>query len=113
MDRKDVPQGLKPSSAGAFTARLKSCPDTKHRKRSCLPAFAWRIPGLKRETWGTHHLIQDVLTQSRHSLRWTRWPPTRPRRPAQDRWRCFTLRNTILPGTTTMTSVPEPGELTT
>jgi hypothetical protein len=28
------------------------------------PAFAWRIPGLKRETWGTHHLTQDVLTQT-------------------------------------------------
>ena len=25
------------------------------------PAFAWRIPGLKSETWGTHHLIQEVL----------------------------------------------------
>jgi hypothetical protein len=21
-----------------------------------LPAFAWRIPGLKSETWGTHNL---------------------------------------------------------
>ena len=29
------------------------------------PAFAWRIPGLKSETWGTHHLIQEVLTQTR------------------------------------------------
>ena len=29
-----------------------------------LPAFAWRIPGLKSETWGTHRLIQEVLTQS-------------------------------------------------
>src|ERR1700749_1248997 len=26
---ENVPQGLKPSAAGGFTARLKSCPDTK------------------------------------------------------------------------------------
>ena len=33
-----------------------------------LPAFAWRIPGLKSETWGTHRLIQEVLTQTRKGL---------------------------------------------
>ena len=30
------------------------------RENSALPAFAWRIPGLKSETWGTHPLIQEV-----------------------------------------------------
>jgi hypothetical protein len=33
-DQKDE-QGLKPRSAYAFTARLKSCPDTKQRHPSC------------------------------------------------------------------------------
>jgi hypothetical protein len=28
--QKDVPQGLKPNHFLSFTARLKSCPDTKH-----------------------------------------------------------------------------------
>ena len=30
------------------------------RENSVPPAFAWRIPGLKSETWGTHPLIQEV-----------------------------------------------------
>jgi uncharacterized glyoxalase superfamily protein PhnB len=29
------------------------------RENSAQPAFAWRIPGLKSETWGTHQLIQE------------------------------------------------------
>jgi hypothetical protein len=29
-DRKAIPQGLKPVVFSIFTARLKSCPDTKH-----------------------------------------------------------------------------------
>ena len=33
-----------------------------HTENSVPPAFAWRIPGLKSETWGTHQLIQEVLT---------------------------------------------------
>ena len=36
-----------------------------HQYLGQFPAFAWRIPGLKSETWGTHHLIQDALTQIR------------------------------------------------
>ena len=35
-----------------------------HTKNPGPPASAWRIPGLKSETWGTHHLIQTVLTQT-------------------------------------------------
>jgi hypothetical protein len=31
--RKAVPQGLKPSLATPGSARLKSCPDTKHQSR--------------------------------------------------------------------------------
>ena len=38
------------------------------RENSDPPAFAWRIPGLKSETWGTHHLIQEVLTQTPSAL---------------------------------------------
>jgi hypothetical protein len=34
------------------------------RESSGPQAFAWRIAGLKSETWGTHHLIQEVLTQT-------------------------------------------------
>ncbi len=91
-----------------------------------------RIPGLKRlRPWGTKHRNQEVLTHlSRQFV--THYPGSvlkriiqeapialsrrfsrRLIRPAHDRWRRFTLRNTILPGTTTMTSVPDPGELTT
>jgi hypothetical protein len=47
--------GAKAQSRSIFAVRLKSDPDTKHRNRSCLPAFVWRIPGLKSETRGTHH----------------------------------------------------------
>ena len=34
------------------------------RENSGPPAFAWRIPGLQSETWGTHQLIQEVLSQT-------------------------------------------------
>ena len=34
------------------------------RENSGPPAFAWRIPGLKSETWGTHRLFQEVLRQT-------------------------------------------------
>ena len=37
------------------------------RENSGPPAFAWRIPGLKSETWGTHRLFQEVLTQTLQS----------------------------------------------
>ena len=28
-----------------------------------MAAFAWRIPGLKGETWHTHHPFQERLSQ--------------------------------------------------
>jgi hypothetical protein len=42
------------------------------------PAFVWRIPGLKNETWGTHHLIQEVLTQTLLGSAMFGGPPSGP-----------------------------------
>jgi len=49
---KSVPQGLKPGSLLSFTARLKSCPDTKHessdyQKRTHFRRFVSIYPSLK------------------------------------------------------------------
>ena len=38
------------------------------------PGLCVEIPGLKSETWGTHHLIQEVLTQDSFVLATLRRP---------------------------------------